>query len=68
MITPPPDTVLISRPDRRQQRFRVHVAKGGRPLCGGGRLARLVTGWQQEIGEATCARCLAIAKKGEPCK
>ena len=53
---------MISRPDYKNKVRKVHAEKNGRPLCGGGYLARLVSGWQTEIAEVNCKRCRKILK------
>ena len=45
-------------------RGRVHVAKGLRPLCGGGKGARLAN-WQWDLGDHNCKRCKAILERSK---
>jgi len=45
----------------RNSRLKVHLStESGRPLCGGGHLARSATAWQTDLGEANCQKCLSI--------
>jgi hypothetical protein len=47
-----------------RKNLRAHVVnENGRPLCGGGFLARLETAWQTDLAEPNCQRCLAIQAK-----
>lgn len=43
----------------RNKRYKVHAARDGRPLCGGGNSARRAS-WQLDLGDCNCRVCLAL--------
>jgi hypothetical protein len=44
--------------------LKVHLANANMsPTCGGGRGAKSVNGWQEDIGPANCGRCKQIVNK-----
>jgi hypothetical protein len=54
----------ITKPHTHKQ-LRVHATNdAGRPLCGGGHLARLADAWQTDLAAVNCERCLAIQNSG----
>lgn len=43
---------------------KIHARReDGQPVCGGGRLARLVNQWQADIGGINCTACLTIINR-----
>lgn len=42
--------------------LRVHIEVGGRPVCGGRKGGKSVTGWQGELGGLEAVNCLACLR------
>lgn len=52
----------------KSEHHKVHAVRSdGRPLCGGGFMARRANAWQEDIGPINCDACLKI-KEGRAAK
>ncbi len=48
----------------KSEHHKVHAVRGdGRPLCGGGFLAKSAPAWQDDIGPVNCSACLGIMER-----
>lgn len=58
--------ISVVRPSKRKKHFKVHLSTELvpiRPLCGGGKDAKRWSGWQTDLAEANCKRCIKIHNK-----